>query len=155
MPPWRRLHLPRPRQRRSGVRSLRPLRLIVGTVSPMAKITARESRRVSSNDGPRQPAEIFLLGAEAHNGRDRWVRAQVVLHGGRIPKQDNLADGGSKRIVGHNLLFDLLNDVRLVPKSLKPFEYLAQEGIKRTAVHAVQILATQFATEIVDTSQNP
>src|SRR5260370_29449933 len=98
MPPWRRLHLHRPRQRRSRVRSLRPLRLIVGTVSPMAKITARESRRVSSHDGPRPPAEIFLLGAEAHNRRDRWVRAQVVLQVGRIPQQANWAYGGPNRI---------------------------------------------------------
>jgi hypothetical protein len=77
-----------------------------------------------SNNGPRQAAEIFLLSAEAHHRRGGRLYSEVVLHRGRVPKQDDLADGGPKGIVGHDLFLHLVNDVRFVFKLLKAFEYL-------------------------------
>jgi hypothetical protein len=64
-----------------------------------------------------------------------------------------LADGWPERIVGYDLLLHLLNHVRLVSKPMKPVEYLAQQGVKRAAVQAVQILTPKIRIEVVDAGE--
>lgn len=105
------------------------------------------------NNGPRQAAEIFLLRTEAHHRRCRRLYSEVVLHRGRVPEQNDLADGGPKGIVGYDLFLYLVDDVGLVPKVMKTLEDLEQENIERAAVQAIQILLAQIGVEIVDASE--
>jgi hypothetical protein len=75
------------------------------------------------------------------------LRAKIILHGGGVPKKNDLAHGWPET--------DQVNDVWFLFTPLKNCNDFAQKGIKRSAAQVIEILAAEFRFESFDTCQNP